>query len=52
MFAQMYQAGGQEIDLHAHSGPEPGMKGATKSMLERLLQWYVVRRQKKQTRRS
>ena len=48
MFAQMYKAGGQDIDLHAHAEPEPGIKGATKSLLERLLQWYVARQQKKQ----
>jgi glutamate/tyrosine decarboxylase-like PLP-dependent enzyme len=52
MFAQMYKAGGQEIDLRAHTEPEPGLKAATKSMVERLLQWYVTRQQQREARRG
>ena len=46
--SKTYRRQGQDIDLHAHAEPEPGIKGATKSLLERLLQWYVARQQKKQ----
>ena len=52
MFAQMYKAGGQEIDLHAPHEPASGLKGAAKSMLERLLLWYVRRQQQKEIRRG
>ena len=52
MFAQMYQAGGQDMDLHgghAHA-PEPGLKGQMNAVVERLAQWYVARQQKKTLR--
>ena len=41
MFAQMYKAGGQELDLHAPAAPEPGVKGQINAMVDRLAQWYV-----------
>jgi hypothetical protein len=52
MFAQMYKAGGQELDLHAPHEPASGLKSATKSLLERLLLWYVTRQQQKEIRRG
>jgi glutamate/tyrosine decarboxylase-like PLP-dependent enzyme len=52
MFAQMYQAGGHNLDLHAPAAPEPGLKGQVNAALERLAQWYVARQQKKATPRK
>lgn len=52
MFAQMYQAGGHDLDLHAPAAPEPGLKGQVNAALERLAQWYVARQQKKATPRK
>ena len=47
MFAQMYQAGGQDLDLHAEPAPEPGFKGQMNALVERVAQWYVQRQQRK-----
>ncbi len=47
MFAQMYQAGGPDIDLHAEHTIEPGLKGQTTALVERVAQWYVQRQQRK-----
>ena len=47
MFAQMYQAGGQDMDLHAEPTPEPGFKGQMNALVERVAQWYVQRQQRK-----
>ncbi len=47
MFAQMYRAGGQELDLHATPAPAPGWKGRLDALAERLAGWYVERRQRK-----
>ncbi len=47
MFAQMYQAGGQDMDLHAEPAPEPGFKGQMNALVERVAQWYVQRQQRK-----
>ena len=47
MFAQMYQAGGQDIDLHAELAPEPGFKGQMNALVERVAQWYGQRQQRK-----
>jgi glutamate/tyrosine decarboxylase-like PLP-dependent enzyme len=41
MFARMYQAGGQELDLHAAPPPQ----GRVDALLERVARWYVKRRQ-------
>ncbi len=40
MFAQMYQAGGQDLDLHAAPPPQ----GRLDALLERLARWYVRRK--------
>ena len=47
MFAQMYQAGGQDMDLHAELAPEPGFKGQMNALVERVAQWYGQRQQRK-----
>ena len=47
MFAQMYKAGGQELDLHAVPEPAPGWKGRMNAMADRLAGWYVARSQRK-----
>ncbi|MBK9572792.1 MAG: aspartate aminotransferase family protein [Rhodoferax sp.] len=52
MFAQMYKAGGQELDLHAPAAPEPGLKGQINAMVDRLAQWYVERQQQRAQRRA
>jgi glutamate/tyrosine decarboxylase-like PLP-dependent enzyme len=52
MFAQMYQAGGHDIDLQPEHSPEPGFKGQMNAMVERLAQWYVTRQQKQVTRKQ
>lgn len=50
LFAQMYQAGGQQIDLHAQPPPVPGFKGQMDALLERLAGWYAARRQRRSGR--
>jgi sphinganine-1-phosphate aldolase len=47
MFAQMYRAGGHDIDLHAEQANEPGLKGQMNALVERLARWYVDRQQHK-----
>ena len=47
LFAQMYRAGAQELDLHADEKPEPGLKGQVNALVTRLAQWYVEREQQK-----
>jgi hypothetical protein len=51
MFAQMYRAGGQDMDLHAAHTPEPGLKGQMNALVDRLAQWYVTRQQQRQSQR-
>ncbi len=51
MFAQMYRAGGQDVDMHAATHPEPGPKGQLTATIDRLAQWYVARQQKKGAKR-
>ena len=51
LFAQMYRAGAQELDLHADEKPEPGLKGQVNALVNRLAQWYVEREQHKGARR-
>lgn len=52
LFAQMYQAGGQEIALHGDHAPapEPGLKGQMNAWADRLAKWYVARQQKRKPR--
>lgn len=45
LFAQMYRAGGQQIDLHAPPAPAPGLRGRIDALAERLGRWYVARQQ-------
>ena len=52
LFAQMYQAGGHDIDLHEQAAIEPGLKGQMNVMIEKLAQWYVTRQQQKMSRKS
>jgi glutamate/tyrosine decarboxylase-like PLP-dependent enzyme len=52
MFAQMYKAGGHDIDLHEQAAIEPGLKGQMNVMIEKLAQWYVTRQQQKVSRKS
>ena len=47
MFAQMYKAGGQELDLHAMPEPAPGWRGRMNDLADRLAGWYVARQQRK-----
>ena len=47
MFAQMYQAGGQQFDLHAPPPHRPGWRGRMDELTERLAGWYVERQQRK-----
>jgi glutamate/tyrosine decarboxylase-like PLP-dependent enzyme len=47
MFAQMYRAGGQDMDLQTAPGPGPGLKGQVNAVVDRLAKWYVAREQKK-----
>lgn len=47
LFAQMYRAGGQDLDLHPDQTPEPGLKGQVNALVNRLAQWYVERQQQK-----
>jgi sphinganine-1-phosphate aldolase len=47
MFVQMYQAGGQELDLHATPAPAPGWKGRAQALSDRLARWYVERQQRR-----
>jgi len=51
LFAQMYQPGGANVDLHAEPAPEPGLKGRLNAQVERLARWYVRRRQRRQSQR-
>ena len=47
MFAQMYQAGGQEMDLHATPAPAAGLAGRVQALAEKAAHWYVERAQRK-----
>ena len=47
LFAQMYRAGAQDLDLHADQAPEPGLKGQVNALVNRLARWYVEREQHK-----
>ena len=47
MFAQMYRAGGQDMDLQTAPGPGLGLKGQVNAVVDRLAKWYVAREQKK-----
>jgi hypothetical protein len=51
MFAQMYKAGGQELDLHEQPAAESGLKGQLNAAVDTLAQWYVARQQKKEGRK-
>jgi hypothetical protein len=51
MFVQMYQAGGQQIDLHAPPPVAPGFKGRVDARVERVARWYVARKQRRNTPR-
>ena len=48
LFVQMYQPGGQEIDLHAAPTAAPGLRGRLDAMADRLARWYVERQQRRQ----
>ncbi len=50
MFAQMYAAGGGEVDLHEQK-QEPGLKGTLNALADKVAMWYVDRAQKLQRRR-
>lgn len=45
LFAQMYRAGGGDIDLHQMPPAPGGLRGQAQRWLERAAQWYVQRRQ-------
>ena len=47
MFAQMYQAGGQNIDMHATTAPGQGLAGRVQALAEKAAHWYVERAQRK-----
>jgi len=47
MFAQMYQAGGQNIDMHATTAPGHGLAGRVQALAEKAAHWYVERAQRK-----
>lgn len=51
LFAQMYRAGGADIDLHQMPPPPGGLRGQAQRWLERAVQWYVQRRQTRGGRR-
>jgi glutamate/tyrosine decarboxylase-like PLP-dependent enzyme len=47
MFAQMYKAGGQEMDMHAAPAPAAGIAGRVQALAEKAAHWYVERAQRK-----
>ena len=51
LFAQMYRAGGQGVDLHAAPAAADGLGSRGNALVQRLAQWYVQRRQRRQGRR-
>jgi hypothetical protein len=51
LFVQMYRAGGQGIDLHAAPAAADGPGSRGNALVQRLAQWYVQRRQRRQGRR-
>ena len=51
MFAQMYKAGGEDIDLNEQPPAEPGIKGQINAVVDTVAQWYVTRQQQKVRRK-
>ncbi|MDT8989621.1 aspartate aminotransferase family protein [Curvibacter sp. APW13] len=51
MFAQMYRAGGQDMDLHASATPATGWVGRAQALAEKAAHWYVERAQRRATLR-
>lgn len=47
MFALMYKASGQDLDLHEQPTAEPSIKGQINTAVESLAQWCVNRQQQK-----
>lgn len=50
MFAQMYKAGGQDIDLHSPPPPRPGLLGKLDALLDGWARRYVDWRQRRMQR--
>ena len=51
LFVQMYKADGGDIDLHEEAHHNEGIRTHFKNFLEKLIHWYVQRRQRKSNRK-